>query len=131
MLTEDKIIEHANFLLDKKTLMPAEYPGWISGATWANGENAQHLAKIERVKELYLRHWNLCIENSKRDDKKWNSKYVAALELAQEYKDQSDSQKEQIAELVAALKHLNGVCRANFGIGDPQVSELLKRYENE
>jgi len=35
----------------------------------------------------------------------------------------------EIAELVAALKRLNGVCRDNFGIGDPQVSELLKKYE--
>lgn len=46
MLTEDKILEHANFLLEKRTLTPAEYPGWISGATWANGENKEQIGEF-------------------------------------------------------------------------------------
>jgi len=41
----------------------------------------------------------------------------------------NEQNADEIAELVAALKRLNGVCRDNFGIGDPQVSELLKKYE--
>ena len=104
MLTEDKIIEHANFLLEKRTLTPAEYPGWISGATWANGYNAEELEQLIEDKK-YL---SLTISNAAE----WSKKQSA-----------------EIAELVAALKHLNGVCRANFGIGDPQVSELLKKYD--
>lgn len=97
MLTEEQIIQHANLLLDKRTLTPAEYHGWISGATWANGENKEEIQDLQ--------------------DKVFNLKIKAG------------NLGEQIAELVAALKHLNGVCRANFGIGDPQVSELLKKYD--
>lgn len=100
MLTEDKIIEHANFLLEKRTLTPAEYPGWISGATWAMREMEVKISELERQKELYLQNWAAISKIVSQDAKEFQRKYDAALKLAQEYKDQSDSQKEQIAELL-------------------------------
>lgn len=138
MLTEDKIIEHANFLLEKRTLTPAEYHGWISGATWANGENAQHLAKIEMVKESYLKHWNMCIENGRQCEKDWTRKHDAVLKLVQIYKDQSGSQKEQIAELVAELKNLSYAAQTTGGTAGvdrglmaaiSDAEQVLKKYE--
>lgn len=70
--------------------------GFAEGATWANEQNAAELAAL-RAENAKL------IEVSKivsQDAKDFQRKYDAALQLAQEYKEQSDKQKTQIAELL-------------------------------
>lgn len=100
MLTEEKILEHANLLLEKRTLTLAEYPGWVQGATWAMREMEAKVAELERQKELYLQNWAAISKIVSQDAKDFQRKYDAALQLAQEYKEQSDKQKTQIAELL-------------------------------
>lgn len=103
MLTEKQIEEWAK-LQYKYVYSAEEENAAITGATWANEYN------MEEIEQLI-------------EDKKYLS---LTISNAAEW---SEKQSAEIAELVAALKHLNGVCRDNFGISDPQVSELLKKYE--
>lgn len=100
MLTEEKILEHANLLLEKRTLTNADYPGWVQGAIWAMRELEVEIAELERQKDLYLQNWAAISKIVSQDAKDFQRKYDAVLQLAGEYKEQSDRQKEQIAELL-------------------------------
>lgn len=56
MLTEDKIIQHANLLLEKRTLTNADYPGWVQGAMWTMRESEVEIEELHSALFEALAH---------------------------------------------------------------------------
>jgi len=120
MLTEDKILEHANLLLEKRTLTPAEYHGWVSGAIWAMRECEEEIDQLVEDKK-YL---GITISNAAE----WSAKQTKEIaDLADCLKCLKDSLETMHKDAKAINKSFKLLPAERAAID--KANELLKKYE--